>query len=346
VGIDWFQGTFPYSSLDKVSAVFSFYLQKFSLIERPRRFRALSCAIEYTSGHRLCFDPDSSWGFLESNGSAIAALGESMSLAFLSDLIDVGCRLTRVDVFRDDYAKVIHPSVLFSWAKSGLLRRFQRYGYHESHDGSKVGATFTAGSRGANGAGTYIRYYDKSQHPTDVSDCYRLEVEITGSKAQVFGRRLHGLNGSGLEALTEFVESVGVGALSFSALPKQVQLSRAKCHPEWASWCGRVSGTRIRVDSRVRSLASSLAQFSDQWGGLLANLLSSGTGFLFGVVSSAIRSGRDRGYQSGLSGSGSKLSLSYAVSRDSGDLQSIIESLSISSSAQSLLEPFLQLDLF
>lgn len=344
VGVDWFQGTFPRSSLDAVRALLDGYLRSFSQVERPRKFRYLSSAVEWSSGHRLCFDAEVDWFYVESNGSSIAALSESLSLALLTDLLRLGLRLTRVDVFRDDYEKALHPSVLKEWADGGLLRRFKVYGLYQIKEGELNGSTFFAGRRGDCGSGSYVRYYDKSQLRRDRADCYRLEVEFSGDKAKRFGGLLLGVAESSLEISNAFLSGVCTGALDFTEEPGRVRLSRSRTKREWSQYCGDDGRIRINHAPKVRSIAATVNAFCTQWGGLLSNLSTLGLPVLLGILRGAVKSGVERGFKSIAPDSQDKLSSVFRLSSDAGTLMSELGRWVLSESEVGIFDS-LQLDL-
>jgi hypothetical protein len=99
-----------------------------------------------------------------------------------------GLNLTRVDVYYDDYCKLISPEELHNGCKRGgvgvpQIRNIRGWDEYDLQEGVNKGYTVYFGS---NRSSKQIRYYDKFAESGGRQDCYRLEVQLSGDSAKAF----------------------------------------------------------------------------------------------------------------------------------------------------------------
>lgn len=153
-------------------------------------------------------------------------------------LIDVagcdGLKVTRADIYYDDFAKVISPESLHHQCKQGGVGvpRFENMrGWDEYHlqNGANQGYTLYFGS---NRSEKQIRFYDKFHESGGKINCYRWEVELKGQYAEKFGEALverlaasldcSSLNSS-LDFITNYYKELLKGAIAFYDVPPGVR---------------------------------------------------------------------------------------------------------------------------
>lgn|SRR6476646_2906213 len=202
-------------------------------------------------------------------------------------LIDIfGCndvKFTRVDIYYDDYCKIISPKALDEACNGGGVGvpRFDKvegWSSRSLRTGKSLGHTVYIGSKKSD---RKLRYYDKALESEGKQDCYRLEMEDKGQYAEKFGPYM-------LEALQRALEcgpikdSVAVlrdaykallkGAISFHEIPEGVSQEDlpqnwAKRSPHTWWWQEMMAGlepARLTLDRREPSLQKSVAWFINQ----------------------------------------------------------------------------------
>jgi Replication initiation factor len=327
VGLDWFQGTVVSTGLLSVVERLEFWLDGKSKCDRAVGFRGLSYAIAWNCGAYVSWGEEQPWLYVRLPGAVVDAIGQLDYQCLVTDLLRVGVKPTRIDLYRDDFRKLLHPSVLKGWADDGLLRRKKVYGYHESNNGTYKGSTFTAGTRGGNGSGCFVRYYDKSQHARDISDCYRLECEFSSGQAEGVGALLLAVNGTGREDYLQLVDSLVVDQIEFRDKPRDVRRDRCQLLEEWAEYLADSNPIRVSKLRSAPKLVRSLDALCRQYGGLLANLSTRGADVLFGVVKLAVQDATKRGMESSISEGKGRRTTTVSLSRDSGEWEGVIDFL-------------------
>ena len=107
-------------------------------------------------------DPDTRHCVVDIPGSCVALVGQRRVHWIMSQLMDIGFAATRLDI-AIDYRGDLDAFIMTAnqSAMNGELCRARIHGLHESRSNGEVGRTFTAGKRGAQGSGRYLRLYDK-----------------------------------------------------------------------------------------------------------------------------------------------------------------------------------------
>lgn len=189
-----------------------------------------------------------------------------------------GVKFTRVDVYYDDYCKIISPEALHKACKGGgvavpryeKLRGWDEYNLRE---GKQRGFTVYVGSEKSD---RQIRYYDKFLESDGKQDCYRLEMEDKGQYAEKFGSYMLEVFGRAMECRT-VAQSVAVlrdgykalikGAISFHEVPvgvaqKDLPQNWANRSPQTWWWVEMMAGlepaklTLDRVEPSLQKLSS------------------------------------------------------------------------------------------
>lgn len=147
-----------------------------------------------------------------------------------------GAKLTRIDVYYDDFCKIISPQQVHEAVKAGQIAipRFQRMRGFDDYDlaaGKQEGYTVYFGSTKSD---KQVRFYDKFAESKGRLDCYRWEVQAAGKLAEAVQSYL-------LDALTQATEApdyeaigevfanaykaIIKGAISFHAVPEGMAIS-------------------------------------------------------------------------------------------------------------------------
>lgn len=207
LAIGWLAGSFPEERWEEVKSLLE---QTFGTVfVRARGGRhgfSESWVSPLNSGLFMCrnvkFDEDSGeftppsqghgWAYFQVSAGIIESLLPRWFFHFLGQLRGVGFRPTRIDISYDDYERRIPVRTFWGFKELGMITRFKKGRPHLQNVEKK--GTFwegvTLGSRGSNGGGFYIRYYDKSIESKGKINAIRLEAEITEEKARVVWEEL------------------------------------------------------------------------------------------------------------------------------------------------------------
>jgi len=122
--------------------------------------------------------------------SALDSLdGESLFSLWL-DVYGCDAKLTRVDLYYDDYCKIVSPEFVHNAVKRGgvAVPRFSGNvrGWDEYDLAKGVTASYTV-YFGSVKSDKQIRFYDKNAESNGQQNCYRWEVQFTGKYAKEFG---------------------------------------------------------------------------------------------------------------------------------------------------------------
>ena len=155
-------------------------------------------------------------------------------------------KITRLDVYHDDFCKIISPAAVHHGVQRGGIgvpryRNIDGYTNYNHQKGVSTGYTFYAGSRKS---GKMLRFYDKSAESEGKIDCYRWEIEFTNSYAEVAGKTLlesleKALDAESVEKAIIVIEnamkSLISGSISFHEIP--VGMSPSELERNWAKRC-------------------------------------------------------------------------------------------------------------
>jgi hypothetical protein len=200
LGIDWLRGTFPSSQF---AALQSLVFKTFSspcepcLDSRGNPISSRFYRFTYRSGlgifigqsnTAMSLDSAKQHIYLDIPASAISTISYENLSVFMAALSGLQFSCSRIDLKVDDYDKIITPEVAYDSVRSrnfSGLRAFRWLcsGYSGAPDDS-IGSTLELGRRGKNGSGKFIRIYNKSIESKGLTDCTRIELELSDTKAK------------------------------------------------------------------------------------------------------------------------------------------------------------------
>jgi hypothetical protein len=149
-------------------------------------------------------------------------------------LIDIyGCEgvtFNRVDIYYDDYCKIISPEAVHKACRRGGVGvpRYKR-ARNNSEDDLRRGRTesYTV-YFGTLQSDKQIRYYDKFAESKGKQDCYRWEAELKRTYAEAFQKEFEGVLSQALDSptlegslavITNYYKSVVKGSIDFREIP-------------------------------------------------------------------------------------------------------------------------------
>jgi Replication initiation factor len=166
--------------------------------------------------------------------SALDSLSSEDLCKFLLDVYGCeGVKFRRVDVYYDDYCKIISPEQVQELCKSGRVGvpRIERMRSWEEYNLRKRQADGYTVYFGSPKSGKQIRFYDKFAESDGLQDCYRWEAELKGDRAESFQTWFAEVLGRAVGAatleetaniITNAYKQVIKGAISFHELPENV----------------------------------------------------------------------------------------------------------------------------
>lgn len=222
------------------------------------------------------------WAFFQLGAGIIENLVPRWFFSFLGELRGVGFRPTRIDISYDDYDRLIPVRSLWGFKELGMITRFRKGKPHLQHVEKK--GTFwegvTLGSRGDNGGGFYVRYYDKSIESKGKINAIRLEAEITGEKARAVWDELsnhlsEGWSDNLEQREAEFCRKLaGILGSVFDIVHKSKtgHLHRSPRLKTWQDFLDGLTDSLVRLTNHKRrsSLAQKIDAFRRQWAPMLA----------------------------------------------------------------------------
>ncbi|QQE12316.1 replication initiation factor domain-containing protein [Planctomycetota bacterium] len=229
VGIHWVQGTIPHDREKEVLEYLSMLFERKPIKHDYGRFRYNMCYEFEPFGVFLYCDDTKERNKQIHNGRITLVLPGSCLDQFTADGLHKLCKdlilkfwflATRIDVFWDDYRRIIEPNQVIDDADKGNIsgfRKWQGYGERSFRDGELVrhGDTACFGRRGSDGSGKYLRVYDKYLESDGEMDCVHWEVEFSQERGKKVMlnlamaedvERMSGMIGAVIGGVVDFVD--------------------------------------------------------------------------------------------------------------------------------------------
>jgi hypothetical protein len=182
--IDHLSGVFPEPTL----RVMVRYISRFFGTPTPRDlgFNGYAKSIEWPKLAMIGWTEGRASGesFLRIHGDGMAVIGDRL-LDLFSSLYRMQFRPARIDLALDDHSKKLLP--LKSVHRAGENEQFIGPRTYDPRrpkkDGKLKGETYYFGSRGKQGSGCYLRFYDKELESDGLVKSNRMEPEFSDEKA-------------------------------------------------------------------------------------------------------------------------------------------------------------------
>lgn len=130
--------------------------------------------------------------------AASIAMSGFTALGLINRALDMGGRITRVDIAFDDYSGTLDLDEMYEKLRKGeVVTRFRRVARIEGGKLGEYGKTGDTINIGARASQAFIRIYDKKREQEakkketlDIENWVRVEMELKGDKAHVFAGML------------------------------------------------------------------------------------------------------------------------------------------------------------
>jgi len=269
VGVHWLRNSFDHKKLEKVKAWVSNFFGESTLKDYGKLGYGRHYAWE--SGVSLCFDadpennPNSHRGriTLDVPGKACAELTAPDLLLFMEGCQALDCKCKRIDVFWDDYKRIVSLEELGRVADVGDFSMFRissanrtKNRTRKENDGLLYNAV-TFGRRGCKGSGKYLRVYDKNLESNGESNCIRWECEFSQEKAQEVFTWLVGASGN-LDVFATLCGSLIGGCINFVHRTGEKHIGRLDVYEFWQEVIKLLGVLSVRIAKKENTLTGTI----------------------------------------------------------------------------------------
>lgn len=186
-------------------------------------------------------------------------------------------RVTRFDACYDDVTRIVEPADVHAVVKRGDVVNFKVFEWRSSGTvdevGNRDGDTLYLGRRGCkNGSGRYMRIYDKAAETGGYGYGVRWEVEYSGDRATVVGKRIAGAVDDAT-AVRVCGQAVG-GAVDFVYRDRADRVSRAPRYDWWAEIVERIGECDVEKEGRDTEVLKTAAWLERNVVGPMAMVLA------------------------------------------------------------------------
>jgi hypothetical protein len=298
--VDWFQGTFPLESLERLSEI-----KNLVMLEGDQ---VLQEGDPWHSGKRWDHHGFSAYGLMWAwddpaegkpgkgwlciKGSYLSYMApEAVQCLMRILILEYGVKTTRLDFALDDYSKTVTP---YQVLQHGFAREFGRFRRAprfsgDAHDGS---LTVTFGSRAAD---KLLRIYDKAKESNGEIDAIRWEVEFKDEVAHAYATQFIECSWDELPYL--FVGQSVLGVIEFCKPQEGQKRFCSYCLLEWwQAFKAKLGSVRLPVPRKPQTLERRKEWMRAAWSKTLAgmSLLFGGEVTIRDMIRELIRSGLDR----------------------------------------------------
>lgn len=212
----------------------------------------------WTNGASLNYDSDDNRSdsvhlgkvTLDVPGKAMDTITQGDLCLFLFGMVPFRPSCTRIDVFLDDYHRFITPGKVHDIIKRSDYSGFRKSQFKQRYErGCIIHDEVDFGTRGDNGAGKYLRVYDKALESKGERDCIRWEVEFSKQRAhKVFDKLSHVTSVDGFATLCG---SLVAGCIAFVKRTGEKNIGRLKVYEFWNRIRETLGTLIIRIEKKL-----------------------------------------------------------------------------------------------
>lgn len=196
---------------------------------------------------------------LDCPGSALDEVTAPDLQLFIEFCESFGGKCTRIDIFFDDYNRIVTPREVFEVAQKGDYSGFRCWSRRERGDRkSCLHDEIAFGRRGSYGNGAYLRFYDKNLESDGESNCCRWEVEFTQKKADAVFKKLAACGGD-IDSFVTLCGSLIAGCVTFIHRTGDKNISRLERYAWWSAILEILGGVvRVRIERKKDSVTGKM----------------------------------------------------------------------------------------
>lgn len=238
VGIHWLRISIPRQYLQKLRTYCKCYFGEY--IQDGYGLWSYDTRYSWSNGASLNYDSDSSRAdlvhqgkvTLDVPGQALDGIAQTDLHLFLLSLRQFSPSCTRIDVFFDDHHRLNTPSGIHDIIKNRDYSGFRKGQLKQRYDGGRmIHDEVDFGTRGDNGAGKYLRVYDKALESDGEKDCIRWEIEFSKERAHKVFDKLSQV--TSVDAFATLCGSLVAGAINFVHRNGEKNISRLEVYGFW-----------------------------------------------------------------------------------------------------------------
>lgn len=260
VGLHWLRISFNQKDLKQIKSwINNFFGESdsdgYGLWSYDSRFIWPSGAsLSYDSDKERCQTVHRGRFTFELPGRACDELTAPDMLLLIEGFERFGGLCTRIDIFFDDYDRLVEPSDLHE-----VIDRYDYSGFKMAHKkqtlkcGDLAHDEVMFGRRGQNGSGKYLRVYDKDLESDGEKNCVRWEVEFSQRKSQEVFTVLAGVSGD-LEAFATICGALIGGCINFVHRNGDRNIGRLDVYEFWELITESLGKLSIRIEKKKNTL--------------------------------------------------------------------------------------------
>ena len=265
VGLHWLRCSFNISHLPVAESYLS---QVFGLSEADEYgLWSYTNRYRWSNGVSLSYDLDAerservhkSRVTLDCPGKSLDELSAGQTLELIDFLKHIGSKCSRIDIFFDDYERIVSPKDLQPIIERHDYSGFKRAAFTRSYKGESLDYDIAMfGGRGSSGNGKYLRCYDKFLESKGQMDCIRWEVEFSQTRANnVFIRLSQAVKN--VDAFALLCGSLVAGCITFVKRTGDKNVKRLKRYEWWQRILNILgNGVTVRVERKPESVRGKL----------------------------------------------------------------------------------------
>lgn len=252
VGPHWLRISTPRQYLEAVRRYCDIYFGE--SVENERGYNSYDVRYYWPNGVSLSYDSTCERSDLKHNGYVSLDVPglvldsmepESLRMFFFG-LRKFNPKATRLDIYFDDFQRLITPSKLRRIIKKNDFSGFRKGGNIVLYkSGRLIHDEVDFGTRGKSGSGKYMRTYDKSLESDGSKDCIRYEIEFTKKHADKAFDLLSQMGSN--ESFAQLCGELVVGAINFVHRTGEKNIGRLKSYEFWKRIKKRLGSFVIRV---------------------------------------------------------------------------------------------------
>ena len=266
IGVHWLRISFSTKKLAEVSSFLSHIWGDFN--QDGFGLWSYDTRLVWSSGVSLNYDEDHERSnrvhcgrmTLDCPGSSLDEVTVPDLQLMIEYFAALGGKCTRIDIFFDDYKRIVNPYEVYEVAKRGDYSGFKTYTRRERGDsnGNISHDEIAFGRRGSFGSGAYLRFYDKKLESNGEFDCCRWEVEFTQGKADSVFNKLAQTCGN-IDAFATLCGSLISGCITFVHRTGDKNISRLDRYDWWEIIVSILGdGISVRIERKKDSLTGKI----------------------------------------------------------------------------------------